>query len=675
MNMTMSPESKRRWIILLMVVIEAATLALTYRVQIIPVVAVGLALLGVGGRMVFHPTRRQHSLLMLVMLMPFVAEWQFFPFFSPHAYGMTGYRVTYVFVQYFMSLQIMQMFIKLRRPSAAVPLIGAVAMACAGNVFVGLRTDRMFGALCLVFSVLIVLYLRSMLRPMRPRQRRAAPALMVILLAISALAASAFASALYWNRHTLQSLLIRPFAGAGLASHAQFSDEAVLGSVNQLRLSANRDQTALRVFSDRAPGYLRAKIFDTYQPSLWLDTSGADVLKPVTTPRPGLPQAGPVQNLFELIPTTSPRWTRLVVWPTASVTTGMFIPKETAVVAAPISSLRRDTNGAVDSGEIEGGVNYVAHVPEALPRRTLSGEQRKLYTALPLEIHRRVRALSRMLFAQATTRREKIDAVVRYFRKNYTYHYGIQLPEGVDPVTYFLLARPAAHCEYFAAGTALLLRLGGVPTRYVTGFVAEEWNPLGKYWMARYRSAHAWVEAWDDKAGRWEIVEATPSNGVPSPAVAGMHDYMIDLAKFRMQEAQVGFQLRGVVGFLHWARDRIVGLIEIAVAGGIWSVALLTVLALLLARFLWRRLSRIRRVRRRPTTPEVRELHALLRRADRALHKLGLRRGPDETLLQFARRVQPRSSDLADWYAAYAVVRYRGEIDSADIDRLRTTLA
>jgi hypothetical protein len=50
------------------------------------------------------------------------------------------------------------------------------------------------------------------------------------------------------------------------------------------------------------------------------------------------------------------------------------------------------------------------------------------------------------------------------------------LEAGVDPVESFLLGEHAGHCELFASSAVLLLRLRGVPARYVTGFRGGEWN-------------------------------------------------------------------------------------------------------------------------------------------------------------------------------------------------------
>ncbi len=110
--------------------------------------------------------------------------------------------------------------------------------------------------------------------------------------------------------------------------------------------------------------------------------------------------------------------------------------------------------------------------------------------------------------------KEKIAAVTRFFSDSFTYSlrrddYVPSRGEYYSPLMRFLFYRRTGHCELFATSAALLLRLYGVPSRYVAGVVCTHYNPAGYYYATNF-DLHAWVEAWLDDEQKWVLVEATP---------------------------------------------------------------------------------------------------------------------------------------------------------------------
>jgi hypothetical protein len=91
---------------------------------------------------------------------------------------------------------------------------------------------------------------------------------------------------------------------------------------------------------------------------------------------------------------------------------------------------------------------------------------------------------------------------------------GAPPPHEVPPMANFLLYSHQGHCEFFASAAVLLLRAGGVPARYVVGFVPEAAGD--GTWIARGRDAHAWCVAW--RGGAWHEVDATPGGWADDPA-------------------------------------------------------------------------------------------------------------------------------------------------------------
>ena len=211
----------------------------------------------------------------------------------------------------------------------------------------------------------------------------------------------------------------------------------------------------------------------------------------------------------------------------------------------------------------------------------------------------------------------------------------------------------------------MLLRYGGVPTRYVTGFLVTEKDPLTRNWMAKNENAHAWVEAWNAEDRKWEIVEATPQEDLSSAALdddAGAAGSRFVVLKQFLD----AFYLYGLAGPVVWLFEHNSLLIIIPAA----------FLLLVSITFLVRRRRRGQHATSVP--PQVLRLHHMLRRADLFLKKRGLVRHPSETLQAFALRVQDQGAtprpDLAQWYLDYAGVRYCREIGPEHVQSLSHAL-
>lgn len=107
----------------------------------------------------------------------------------------------------------------------------------------------------------------------------------------------------------------------------------------------------------------------------------------------------------------------------------------------------------------------------------------------------------------------------RFFQEHFAYTLRLDAREGGRrTLEHFLLDDRRGHCEYFASAATLLLRAAGVPARYATGYVVEEWSPLERQFVVRARHAHAWTLAWID--GRWREVDATPAGWFAAEAEA-----------------------------------------------------------------------------------------------------------------------------------------------------------
>ncbi len=82
------------------------------------------------------------------------------------------------------------------------------------------------------------------------------------------------------------------------------------------------------------------------------------------------------------------------------------------------------------------------------------------------------------------------------------------LASKLNAIEKFLFVSKAGHCEHFASAAAVLLRMGGVPTRLIAGFRISR-GPANGILTVRSGDAHAWLEVWIPREG-WKVYDPTP---------------------------------------------------------------------------------------------------------------------------------------------------------------------
>jgi hypothetical protein len=120
-----------------------------------------------------------------------------------------------------------------------------------------------------------------------------------------------------------------------------------------------------------------------------------------------------------------------------------------------------------------------------------------------------IEALAAELELRSVPADEALRRVARHFGAfSYSTYREAAAPRGTTALADFLQRSKSGHCEYFAAATTLLLRAGGIPARYATGFAMMEYSDLEGAYVVRARHAHAWTRAW--VGDRWVDVDTTP---------------------------------------------------------------------------------------------------------------------------------------------------------------------
>jgi protein-glutamine gamma-glutamyltransferase len=587
--------------------------------------------------------------------------------------------------EHFLVFQVAQFFVRRANDQlpSYLPILAMVTFTFTGDFRAAEQARVVFQLFSIVLIALTAAYFAAGRVQARAHQTEQ-PASRRLLLGIVLLASGALgwvaASNLYGYSRQLEMLLASITDPQDEADSAGFSGNGRLGSVARQKANAGR-RVALRVYADDSPGYLRGRAFTTYSRTEWHADSERITLSPEpdANSHEGDPTKQGDLRTFSLIQTDLDACDRLEIWPNQPFREFVFVPLGLAALQIPVDNLSIDVHGIIETDDLPSGTAYVAlrttenvRSPDPIAANEyahpLPQTDWELLTALPEDLDPRILALATSVAGQATTTSEKIAVVEQYFQDNYEYQFGIDIPRGSDPLTYFLLEKPPAHCEYFASGAAILLRAAGVPCRYVTGFVAAERNDFGDYWVARNRDAHAWVEAFDPEQG-WVVVEATPAGGVPQTNSASTASQMWDSVRAQWQRLIASVRqdsMRAVLGWLvRWfGRPWFLAVVLLIVAG----VAL---------RWLWRRRGR---KPAQPSDPCLGQLQELLKAMDQRWRKAGVARQPHETYHQFAERMTSTTSDpayhrSAQWYRQYATIRFSGQVDTGSVQMLQDSFA
>lgn len=157
-------------------------------------------------------------------------------------------------------------------------------------------------------------------------------------------------------------------------------------------------------------------------------------------------------------------------------------------------------------------------------------DYRQRYLELPKAIAPKSRKLVNSWLRNTESREEIVQQALRYFRDN-EFYYSRKPPLLIDDVLdEFLFESRRGYCEHYASSFALLMRLAGIPSRIVTGYLGMEYNDVGDYYIVRQARAHAWAEVWLAGKG-WLRID--PTAVIPASRI----EDQTDLARLQPQAA------------------------------------------------------------------------------------------------------------------------------------------
>lgn len=379
--------------------------------------------------------------------------------------------------------------------------VGTLMVAC-------LNPAARLEGLIATAGIAVVAYLILGSKPRAPLARLASSVLGTFLIAWGII------WLLPWAQARVEQATYRLY-GSGSTHYSALSRDSRLGDLEQLKLSR---KVVMRLWSSR-PQKLRGRVFTQFDGQAWHARGfAATRLSPVPESLPLGKSAGAwldtIPGSVYLIPGTGFRdaadaaaiRTRIVQ---TVFNEGMLVsPAHKLLVRLPSEDLRLDAFEGLapapsSTVRIYGVINRTeggAPQPPGDPAEFL---------ALPPDTDARLKELAARLSTGAPSAEERLERTVRFVENECRYSLNVGKFRTRQPVAEFLFEKKQGYCQYFASATAVLLRLQGVPSRYVTGFNLQSGNFQAGHYVVREADAHAWVEAYLPGQG-WVEADPTP---------------------------------------------------------------------------------------------------------------------------------------------------------------------
>jgi transglutaminase-like putative cysteine protease len=323
------------------------------------------------------------------------------------------------------------------------------------------------------------------------------------------------------------------------------------------------------------------------------------------------------------------------------------------------------------------GLKYDVYVSSrnAVSFQKLAPAERARYLVLPGGLPARVRTLAEEWTKGLGTAEEKARAVEKHLRTEYRYDLASPSGKAKQPLDDFLFESKRGHCEFYSTAMAIMLRVVGVPTRNVTGFIGGSYNRFGRFYAVRQGDAHSWVEVFVDEQG-WRTYDPTPpGDALPKSEVAGawasIRDFL-EATSQRWERHIVGYDLNQQVGLLQalthrrgslvsrqWGRPRY----------GMLAVLVATLAAAAGAAFYLRRQRKHREdvsKQAEARSPSALLATELYERLDAAMSQKGIGRAPGVPPLRHAEALNalghPLADEIVDLTEVYLRARFGGEV-------------
>jgi protein-glutamine gamma-glutamyltransferase len=377
------------------------------------------------------------------------------------------------------------------------------------------------------------------------------------------------------------------------------------------------------------------------------------------------------------------------VFITSTTTETLFVPRDVLFAMIVGDTLRLDTEGIPVSttGNIMSGEYHLV-----LSRDPVIEEVAGLspYLEVPGIFSPDVALLNQSLVKDCDSDIKKAEKIQEFFHDSFKYGVGPKNPGNHDIIEDFLLTTRQGHCEFFATAMALLLRMNNIPSRYVNGFLVQEYNSLGGYYIVRERDAHAWVEAYFPGRG-WVTFDPTPSQsaelaraGLVPPFLQNFYDMiMLKIHSFKSRIA-IGDILGAILFIVNQFKLLILWIFSSFTRALIFIICILATFMIITRKNQLIAFFRLKYSRKRDElelSDDHKKLFELLVNFEKILASKKLRRPPTLTPLEFSRSMEEmplcleKKASIQDFYRAYCILRYsRSSVTEIELEELREHL-
>jgi transglutaminase-like putative cysteine protease len=467
---------------------------------------------------------------------------------------------------------------------ATVPAaLGALVVACLPPEPAGLRL-----ALAVAGAALVSWMVATPPRGARDVELR--PVALAVFVTLAVAGAVGIALVLPWAQPQVELAVARMISNDHEAQTGM-STESRLGDVQRL---ARSKRVALRYYAEAARD-LRVRAFTRFDGRAWHALPGE------VRPLPPLAGSFPV---LDGVPGS-------VLGAEGGVFPARIVIRSPVVGAMPAPAHTRAVRADTEVGQDAAGVLLPKGAPAiyaVLSAADGSGDVAALpaHLEVPEKTDPRLRTLAHELTAGLPLP-QRVARVLAHFQSGYRYSLEVGAFRTADPVAEFVFEKKQGYCEYFASATTLLLRLSGVPARYVTGHAVKPFQRAGDHYVVRDSDAHAWSEAWLPGQG-WVEVDATPA-GDYEALHGDVETGLLDRLMARWDEITAHWNQGGAAGLARAAADA-------ARRHPVTSAALLAALAAWQVAKRWKRKARTSRATPAVAPPLPSHLHVLLAEVD-----------------------------------------------------------